>query len=261
MSFSCKDDVVRENSKALKSINDIDQKMWEELTKKSIIFGHMSVGENIIEGMKEVVSRNDNIKLNIKKLQLKGKNEKGKLVHLKVGNNGEPLKKIARFRKILNNLDEDQNHIAMLKFCYVDINANSDPKQLFDAYKQMVKEVEEISPNIKLIHFTTPLTINQKGLKAFLKKILGKAPNGMIANIKRNEYNKYLLNEYGKQNSIFDLAKFESTDKNGKRTYFIKDQNRYYLLSDEYTYDGGHLNEIGRIYIAEQLMIFLASRI
>ena len=33
----------------------------------------------------------------------------------------------------------------------------------------------------------------------------------------------------------------------------------FYAMAPEYTYDGGHLNELGRKKVAEQLLILLAN--
>ena len=58
---------------------------------------------------------------------------------------------------------------------------------------------------------------------------------------------------------FFDLARIEATSLNGNISSFSKDGEIYLTLANEYTYDGGHLNEEGSKRAAEQLLIFLAN--
>jgi hypothetical protein len=59
--------------------------------------------------------------------------------------------------------------------------------------------------------------------------------------------------------NIIDIAKIESTYPDGTRCSFSIDGKTYYSMAPEYTSDGGHLYEIGRKKVAEQLLIFLAN--
>jgi hypothetical protein len=78
-------------------------------------------------------------------------------------------------------------------------------------------------------------------------------------NIKRNEYNQMLISKYQGIDPIFDLAKVESTLPNGQRTTFKFGDKSYYALANQYTSDGGHLNEIGRYYAAKELLKVLSE--
>ena len=78
-------------------------------------------------------------------------------------------------------------------------------------------------------------------------------------NILRNEYNETLRKEYVNKGTLFDLAEIESTFPDGSRSTFKRNRKLHYSLVPEYTYDGSHLNEIGRKKVAEQLLIFLAT--
>ena len=55
--------------------------------------------------------------------------------------------------------------------------------------------------------------------------------------------NDLLRSEYVGQLSFFDLARIEATSLNGNISSFSKDGETYLTLANEYTYDGGHLNE------------------
>jgi hypothetical protein len=79
------------------------------------------------------------------------------------------------------------------------------------------------------------------------------------ANIRKNEFNDLVRNYYSGKEPIFDIAYFESTYPDKKRSTFKKYGKMYYDLAPEYTYDDGHLNENGRKWVAEQLLKFLSQ--
>jgi hypothetical protein len=89
--------------------------------------------------------------------------------------------------------------------------------------------------------------------------LIGRPIGGHDENIKRNQFNQLIRDEYGGGNPIFDLAKIESTFPDGRWSSFTTDGKIYYSLVPDYTYDGGLLNETDRKKIAEQLLILLAG--
>jgi hypothetical protein len=96
-----------------------------------------------------------------------------------------------------------------------------------------------------------------KSLKDRIKDLIGKT--NFYDNRKRNQFNEMMRNEYSGKEPLFDLAKIESTYPDGKELTSIKDGKVQYTLIPDYTYDGGHLNERGRIMVAEKLLLFLAQ--
>jgi lysophospholipase L1-like esterase len=98
----------------------------------------------------------------------------------------------------------------------------------------------------------------QNSLKDRIKRILNQTIETDLDNIKRNELNEMLLNEYLDREPIFDIAAVESTSPGGTRTSFTQNGKKYYVLADDYSRDGGHLNDLGKKVVAEQLLIFLA---
>jgi hypothetical protein len=68
-----------------------------------------------------------------------------------------------------------------------------------------------------------------------------------------------LLERYQKYNTVFDLAKYESTYINGKTDIFIRNKQKYYSLIPIYASDEGHLNELGKKIIGLRFLIFLSS--
>jgi hypothetical protein len=249
-----KGELMAETKTTLTSINEIQQSQWENLARKCIIFGHQSVGKNIMDGIAKIVKENPFIALDIKESADPNDMAPGTLAHFAVGKNGNAESKIQDFEEKIRSQSGGKIDIALFKFCFVDIDAKTDVNHLFDAYKRTMDGLHKDFPDISFVHVTVPLLRKEETtLKILVKKILGQT-DGFFAdahNIKRTDYNNLLVKEYSGKDPIFDLAKIESReganqyDKNGKI---------FYALASEYTDDGGHLNELGRKIVAEHFL-------
>ena len=115
-------------------------------------------------------------------------------------------------------------------------------------------------PHTTFIHFTVPLVASPVGLKTTLKRLINYPVKWTDpGNIKRNEYNKLILQEYSAKQPVFDLAGIESTYPDGSRCYFKNGGEKFFTLVSAYTNDGAHLNPMGRKHVAQQLLIFLSK--
>ena len=108
-----------------------------------------------------------------------------------------------------------------------------------------------------IIPVTIPLTTETPGIKARIKKLLGRGPALKADNIKRNLANAHFPAIYGK--TIWDLADAEATNSRGAKTIFRESQGTFFLLNQAYTSDGGHLNALGSQIVAIDLLVRLAS--
>jgi hypothetical protein len=240
------------------SIKDVPASSWEKISQKKIYFGHQSVGYNIIDGIKDVMKENPQIKLNIIETSNPADFNSGILAHSRVGKNQDPESKLNEFVTFMEKGIGDKADIAAVKFCYVDITSETQIDNILKEYAANMKKIKDTFPENMIIHFTMPLTSPRTTWKTMIKKVLGKS-TGYDDNIKRNEYNQKLHDFYDGKEPVFDMAAIESTLPDGKRVAFTKDGKTYYSLAPEYTDDGGHLNELGRKIVAEQLLIFLTK--
>jgi hypothetical protein len=240
--------------KKISSIKDVNPEKWKHLATKKIFFGHQSVGADIIDGI-NIIKTENNIDLNI----IEGNSPSGTcLIHTKIGENRNPELKINSFDSIMRSGIADSLNIAFFKLCYIDINSKTNVDELFAKYKATMDSLKQNYPNITFVHITTPIRSVDSGIKGLIKKITGKK-TGIEDNFARMKYNNLIIQEYKGKQPIFDLAGFESTLPNGQ-TYSKTYQNSpVYALANEYTYDGGHLNDKGKRYIATQFLIFLAN--
>src|SRR3954471_22865057 len=228
----------------------------QRVAHERIYFGHQSVGANVLDGVKEL-SAAEGVPLKITELpQAAGLQGPG-IGHLFVPENGDPLRKLASFKRALGT--GSQADVALVKFCYVDINADTDMRALFDAYRETVDELRAKNPRTTFVHVTLPLTTVQTGPKAWVKWLLGRAPYGTIENVKRDQYNTLLRRTYAGREPIFDLARLESIAADGTQATVEWDGTVAPALGPANSKAGGPLNRIGRLRPAEEFVRALAA--
>jgi len=214
-----------------------------------VFFGHQSVGNNILTGIKSTSPQ-------VPVFNIKGKpvprDIEAAIFHQGIGQNENPMLKMEDFKKRL--IGEGVGAIvdvAMMKLCYVDITRNTDIAQVFKEYVNTVDSIKNSSSSLQIIHCTVPLTSEKpRSVKQVIKKILF----GKSDNIARNKFNTMLLNEFGNNSKVYDLAKVESTRPDGSRECFIKGGETFFAMYPGYTDDGGHLNCEGQKRAAIELL-------
>lgn len=234
-----------------------DQQIASLATKK-VFFGHQSVGNNIIQGIKDLASSDPRLRLSIVKSSDPQSVAGPAFVEFEIGQNGDPQSKVSAFAAVLNKGMGAQGGIALYKFCYVDIDASTDVPKMFAGYREGISSLKAKYPPLKIVHVTVPLTTVGPAAKVWVKSLLGRITTRDI-NVKRNQFNNLLRQTYGRTDPIFDLAEVESTHRDGSRSYFTRGNEKIYTLASEFTADGGHLNEVGRRVAAERLLFVLAQ--
>jgi lysophospholipase L1-like esterase len=228
------------------------------LATKKIFFGHQSVGNNIVQGMRDLMGADPHLKINIVKSADPQSIPPPAFVEFEIGRNGDPRSKTEAFTAILDKGMGSQGGIAMFKYCYVDINSSTNVQEMFEDYRAEIDTLKAEYPALKIVHITVPLTTVEPTTKAWIKSMLGRTTTQDV-NVKRNEFNNLLRKTYSGIDPIFDLAQAESTQPDGIRSYFTRDSKMIYTLASEFTTDGGHLNEAGRQAAAAALLEVLAK--
>jgi hypothetical protein len=241
------------------SIKSVSLSAWNSLSEKRIFFGHQSVGFNILDGIRDVMEDSPEVKLRI----IESTNHAGlaapAFVHSRVGRNGDPESKIESFTVFMESCTGGKIDIAFFKFCFVDFGPKTDVQTIFENYKNRFSKLRAAHPETKFVHFTVPLSVNQTGWKAWIKKLLGRRLEGYAENEAREKFNRMLRAEYSAGQPFFDLAKIESALPNNRRVAGEDGGKAYFGLAPQYTDDGAHLNTLGRRVVAEQLLCFLAQ--
>jgi len=212
---------------------------------RKIYFGHKSVGFDITNGIKRISDitvrtaynqpgTDQSLRDNIAQLS-----SGAAFVEHDIGNDGNPLNKIAAFRRLMNDIIRNNVDIAFFKFCYVDINAGTNVNALITAYREAVDEIHTRFPNVIIAHFTVPLYARQASSD----------------NHVREQFSKWLRETY--KDKVFDIAAIQSVRSNG--TIAMSLDNTTIALADEWTHDGSHLNNAGGNRIGGALIAFLAQ--
>ena len=224
----------------------------EKLKSKLFLFAHMSVGEDIIEGLEKIKFWYKMLTdFKILSLEMRRDEIEPALYHTKLGSNGDPEIKCKKFINILDKHYPDYKFdIVLFKFCYVDINRRTDAESIFKVYQNMVDQIKKQYPGLKMIHITCPLTEHYRTIKQIIRGSLF----GDQGNIKRNFYNQLLLDAYSETDPIFDLAATESVIRLDKSAVFKYENKEYNYLAHDNTNDGRHLNEKGKVQAAGEFI-------
>jgi hypothetical protein len=236
----------------------VNRETLARLSQRSVFFAHQSVGYNIVQGVEDVLQANGANAIRIVETKDAGALGPGVFAHATVGQNGDPLSKIRGFEAYMNSGLGTSADLAMLKFCYIDVDGATDVARMFEAYRKTFAGLATRYPKTRFVHVTVPLRKVQAGPKALLKTALGRPAGGYIENARRNEYNARLRAEYGGRAPVFDLADVESSRSGEGKTTFTFQGQQLLALTPDYTYDNGHLNERGRRLAGERLLAVLS---
>ena len=241
-------------------IENIELSSWEKLSRKRIFFGHQSVGENILRGMRILQEKYVLAGLKIADCDNLSKAPQSFFAHCRVGQNGNPESKIDDFSRRMKDWENGGVDLAFFKFCYVDITSQTDVGRLFLLYEKNMNSLKEKFPETGFIHFTAPLKTADNRPQSWLKKIIGSPETDLLDNIQRNRFNEEIRRRYGGEGTLFDLAEAEAIRPDGLPSVFHYGGKNYACLAREYSVDGGHLNEKAAEIIAEKFLIILAGK-
>ena len=211
------------------------------LKSKRILFGHQSVGSNMVDGIPDLfASYGVSPITQIGTSQINGASG-GFFADFDVGTNGDPVGKTADFNSVVRQY-ASKIDIAFMKFCFVDIVSGVNVTQVFNAYKAVMDQLVIDFPAIKFVYTTAALDAYD-------------VDNAVV----RQQLNTMIRNEYGATGRVFDLAAVESTRPNGTRVSGVSGGYTYYQLFDDYSSDGGHLNDTGVQVVDTALFTLLST--
>lgn len=209
---------------------------------KRILFGHQSVGGNMMSGVSDLyASYSVSEPTIIDYLPEINSASGGFFAEFYVGDNYDPLGKIADFNTVVRQY-ASRLDIAFMKFCFVDILAGTNITQVFNSYRSVMDALSQDFPALKIVYVTAALD------------------EWEIDNaVAREQLNTLIRQTYGATGRVFDLAAVESTRPDGSRVSGIDNGNTYYQLYGDYSSDGGHLNDTGVQVVDKALFALLAK--
>lgn len=225
------------------------------VAQQRIFFGHQSVGVNLLDGIKQL-SAMAGVPVRIAEVKAASDVTQAMIGQAFIAENEYPFKKLKSFEDDMGSKPAGLD-IALMKFCYVDFTAETDAKALFTSYRATIEGLKARNPGTTFVHVTAPLASEQGGTKAFVKRLLGRG--GAIKNVRREEYNSLLRKAYQGREPIFDLARVESTAPDGAEVTVEWNGIVAPAMAPVYTDDGGHLNSVGKLRAARELISVLAA--
>ncbi|HET7217703.1 MAG TPA: hypothetical protein VFJ02_06625 [Vicinamibacterales bacterium] len=218
-----------------------------------VLFGHQSVGGNIVDGLRALTATGAPAWPVIEASAIRGRQE-GWFACCRIGRNGDPISKTRQFVDLVAGPDGQHLDLAFHKYCYADIDASSDVRALFAEYRTAMRAAAAAHRGITFAHVTVPLVRVRTGMRALAHRVLGRTSPRVVDNANREAFNDLLRREYTGREPLFDLADLEARPS-GSRAPAGPPRS----LRSEYTSDGGHLNETGRAYVAGALIAFIAG--
>lgn len=227
----------------------------EHIAQRRIFFGHQSVGDNLLDGIKQL-SAMAGVPVRIVEAKSASSVEPATIGQTYIADNEFPLKKLKSFDQAMGQTPTGLD-IALMKFCYVDFTAETDVNALFASYRATIEGLKARNPGTTFVHVTAPLTSEQGWAKEYVKRLLGRGAT--VKNVRREEYNSLLRKTYQGREPIFDLARVESIAPDG--TAVTGEWNGIVApaMAAAYTNDGGHLNSVGSLRAARELISVLAA--
>lgn len=224
-----------------------------------ILFSHMSVGTDILAGIKRLDAENPGgDRVHLAPLEEAVVTREPVLIDVSGGRNGEPKTKIDFFAATIRDGVRLKPNLAFMKFCYVDFNPRTDVDELFNYYRSTIETLKREHPEIRFAHVTVPLMEQPTGLKWRIYRLIGREVWEDAANVKRAQFSKRLIETF-KSDPVFDLASVEATAPDGRLTKFEQGGQSYLSLYPGYTVDGGHLNPAGQRAAGSAAIRFLAE--
>ena len=142
----------REEEK-MAAVTQISPEEWQALAQKRVAFGHQSVGQNILDGMQFLASQAG---ASLPIVKSRSPVASGGINHFFVGQNEKPLSKLADFASALESDAAQGTDIALVKFCYLDFNGDSNAKEIADQYIATLDRLGQKFPNT-LFHAFLPI--------------------------------------------------------------------------------------------------------
>jgi hypothetical protein len=259
LSSGCGDGGAVRDGQALEVLKGIPESTWTRLASERFYFGHQSVGYDIVNGVDDLVKLDPRIGLRIVETSDATAFDTPLFAHSKNGVNKKPDLKIEAFERAVDGALGNRVDVAFYKFCYVDITPETDVEALFETYRASMGRLRDRFPATTFVHVTSPVTVVESGPKAWAKRVLGRPLAGEAANAARTRFNRLMKSAYEGKEPVFDLAGVESTYPDGTASSFKWEGSTYPKLIAGYSYDGRHLNEPGRRWVAAHLLRFLGE--
>jgi hypothetical protein len=230
---------------------------WSVIAGRTVYFGHQSVGSSVVAGV-EGLTQEHTLPLRVVQTRDPSTVAGPAFIHFLAGQNRDYASKNAAVLRLLESRTRARRPLALLKYCYVDMDCPTDPATMFAAYCDTVDTIQSEHPDVTVVHATIPLTTVESAFKSGARQLFGRRTQreGAIA---RHRYNELVRAEFKGTEPIFDLAKVEATQPDGMVAGFTVGGCMIETLARHNTYDGRHLNARAQRIAAKVLLDVLSD--
>lgn len=230
---------------------------WKRVADRRIYFGHQSVGQNILDGMRTLCARSG-----VPIRWIEGDDpivlDDPGFAHARIGRNHEPLSKIDAFAERIRNGIGNRADIAFFKFCYVDVTAATEVEPLFGYYAEVMAGLKSQFPQTLFVHVTVPLTVAERSWRRWAARLRGRSADQASAdNAARARFNRALRSACAGKAPLFDLAAWETNARPGGKSAHPRADSA--ALDRRMSSDGGHLSPRGQAVLGAALLDFLCD--
>jgi hypothetical protein len=229
------------------------------LASRRILFGHQSIGMNLLRGIAAITAAHSGPSLRI--VETSEDAGPGAIAHIFLPRNGAPELKLSSFQRALESAAGRSADVALMKLCYADFTDRTDVHALFARYRATMSGLRRTHGSVTFAHVTVPLTTvrERHGARSVVAALAGRESRAVRENARREEFNDLIRRTYGASGLVFDLARLESTAPDGSSQLHRGDGRLVPALCSAYTDDGSHLNQPTAERIGRGLIAFLAN--
>ena len=228
---------------------------WSRLR---VLFGHQSVGQNLLDGLAERRAEGDVVP-RVETLERVLADRGPWLASARLGQNGSPQTKWQHLERMLASTDVTCIDLVLTKLCYVDVLDETQVGSLFADYRACIGALQSRYPSLLFGHVTVPLRVAPNGWRYALQRpIRGIAPE-VRRNAARESFNTLLRAEYEGSGLLFDLARVESRNAKGSVVDSPHEGTKVLALAKDWSNDGGHLNAPGRKFVGRSFVDYVQS--
>lgn len=222
---------------------------WDAAAARSVFFGHQSVGDNMLDGLRQISESESWPALRILE-QNGGAALRGPvLLHAKIGQNGDPRSKVKAFREAIDAGLGNQVDIALMKFCFWDIRHETDIDAVFNEYRSTMDDLARRYPKVTFVHTTVPLVAADVDWKAQVRRLIGLTTPTDIDNRTREKLNQRIRSQYA-GHVLLDIAMAEREPSGPSDAP---------QLAASLSSDGAHLNNAGRLRVGAEFVKALSE--
>ncbi len=223
----------------------------QALSTSRQLFGHQSVGNNILYGpgagggggLDDILKANSGAGVSIVSNPASlSELPVGGWAEIEIGTNGTPTSKIDAFDTLVRTRFQGQLDFAAFKFCFADIGESTDVASLWSHYQSVLGALERDFPG-RIIYWTVPLMPDSTDIPG---------------NTVREQMSDQIRTKYGPTGRLFDLAALEAVNDHGDPVTL----GGVPAMSTDWSANGstdGHLNYNGAHRIALAYLHFMCG--